>query len=440
MPGVWKSAREPYTPPVDLAYLTADLPGTGGRLRIVPEDFRVDEIPLYLPGGVGEHLYLKVWKRGIATFEAARRLAERLDVAERHVAYAGLKDARAVTTQWMSVPASAADRIDGFVDRKMKILEHSLHSNKLKLGHLRGNRFRILVREAEPGSAERASRILEVLVRRGVPNYFGEQRFGVRLNGHLCGEALVRRDYEEFCRQLVGSESELEGDERLRRARRLYDEGRLEEAYEAMPVRQRAEKKCLHALLRFRDFERACNAVPKRMRQMFASAFQSAMFNRIAEGRIGAIDSIESGDLAYLHRNGAVFRVEDLDAEQRRCRAFEISASAPLFGTHSMLAEGRPGEIERSVLAETGLTESDFEVGGGIRLKGHRRPIRVPAREVALEPLDEGKFAVTFALPAGSFATSLMREVLKTEAGEDPGDRPRHMPHPEERGSVTDVP
>jgi tRNA pseudouridine13 synthase len=431
MPRVWKSATEPYTPRVDLAYLTEDLPGTGGRLRVVPEDFRVDEIPLYLPGGEGEHLYMKVWKRGIATFEAARRLAAGLDVPERHVSYAGLKDARAVTTQWMSVPASAADRLEGFVDRRMKILEHSLHSNKLKLGHLRGNRFRIVVRDTEPEPAARAARILDVIVRRGVPNYFGEQRFGVRLNGHLCGEALVRRDYEGFCRQLVGSESELEGDERLRLARRLYDEGRLEEAYEAMPVRQRAEKKCLHALLRFKDFERACNAVPKRMRQMFASAFQSEMFNRIAEGRIHALDSIEAGDLAYLHRNGAVFRVEDLEQEQRRCRAFEISASAPLFGTHSLLAEGRPGEIERSVLAATGLTEVDFGVGGGIRLKGHRRPLRVPAREVALERIDERSFAVTFALPAGSFATSTMREILKAEPGEDPGDRPRHMPHPE---------
>jgi len=406
-------------PPVgreEIPYLTGDLPGTGGALKYAPEDFRVDEIPLYAPCGEGEHLYLKIRKQGLATLEALRRIAKALKVSEREMGYAGLKDARAVATQWLSargvdLDPEAAGGIAG-----VEILEASRHTNKLRTGHLVGNRFTIVLRGVAKEALHRARAVLEVLVRRGAPNYFGEQRFGIRGEGHRCGEAILRRDYEAFVRHLVGGPPGQERDPYLVRARRLFDAGKLEKALHAMPVRRRPEKKCLHALIRFKDPERAYYAVPVRMRQLYASAYQSWLFNKVLARRVEDLDRIQEGDIAYLHRNGAVFLVVDPQAEQARCKAFEISPSAPLFGSRTLLAEGEPGEIEREIFAETGLTMEDFDVGGGIRIRGVRRALRIPLREVSLEARGPRALEIRFALPRGCYATSVLREVMKAQS------------------------
>ena len=397
---------------MDLPYLTADLPGTGGALRRTPEDFQVDELPLYEPCGEGEHVYAHVWKRGIATFEAVRRIARALDVDEHKVAYAGLKDARAVTTQWISVEGTTEEAVREMVVDKVAVLDVSRHGNRLKLGHLAGNRFRILVRGAK--DRERARAILDVLQRRGAPNYFGEQRFGTRLNSHRCGEAIIRRDYQTFVDRLLGGPPGPERDPYLTRARAHYDAGRLKDALQSMPIRQRTEKKALHALVRFGEPERAFFAIPKRMRQMFVSSFQSHLFNEVLKRRLDRMDSLEEGDLAYLHRNGAVFTVEDLAVERPRLETFEISPSGPLFGTKMPLADGHPGEIERAVLAEADITLDDFRVGGGLSARGGRRALRIPLPDATFEPVDETGFAVAFTLPPGAYATVVMREIMKT--------------------------
>lgn len=399
---------------MDLPYLTPDLPGSGGSLRAWPEDFEVEEIPLYPFSGEGEHVYFRVRKRGIDTFECVRRIAAATGVAERSFAYAGLKDGRAVTVQWMSTASATEEQIRAVRAPKLEILEVTRHKNRLKLGHLRGNRFTLRVRDARPGHLPRVEAILDVLLRRGAPNYFGEQRFGTRLNSWKCGEAILRGDYDRFVTLLLGGPSPREKDPYLTEARRLFDAGKLEQAYRKMPIRQRIEKKALHALLRFGEAERAYFAIPKRMRQMFVSSFQSYLFNRIVSNRVQEIDRVRVGDLAYLHRNGAVFLVEETGTTQPRCRAFEISPSAPVLGTKSILAEGEPGENERRVLAENRVGPEDFDVGGGLNATGQRRSMRLPLRDVALEPVDETGYVLRFSLPPGSYATSVMREILKT--------------------------
>jgi len=399
---------------VELSYLTPDLPGTGGVLRRSANDFRVDEVPLYEASGEGEHVYLRIRKRGISTFEAIRRLAQDLDVPERAIGYAGLKDARAVTTQWISVCGADEERVTTLAVPRIEVLEVRRHGNKLRAGHLRGNRFSIVVHGAVPGAYDRAARILDVLVCRGVPNYFGEQRFGSHGTTQRYGEAIVRRDYEAFVKHVVGGSPETERDTQMAAARRLFNAGRLQEAYEAIPMRRRAEKKCLHAFLRFDDPERACFAIPKRMRQMYVSSFQSWLFNRLLDRRMPGIDRLLPGDVAYVHRTTRVFFVEDAAAEQRRCRGFEISPSGPLFGTRTPQPGGEPGRMEHELLAETGLQREDFQVGGGLNLKGLRRSLRIPLKEVALTLRDASSFLVEFELPGGCFATAVMREIVKS--------------------------
>jgi len=401
---------------MDLPYLSADLPGSGGVIRKKPEDFQVTEVPLYEACGEGEFLFLLVRKRGMGTFEAVRRISDSLQVPEREIGYAGLKDARAVTTQWISVPSASEERVRALDLRGMTILDVRRHRHKLRVGHLRGNRFSIVVRGAPPGGAERAKTILDELLRRGAPNYFGEQRFGVRGESHLYGESILRRDYETFLKRFLGGPPSGEHDPRIARSRTAFDEGRIEEAYEAMPMNRRAEKKCLHALLRFRDAERACMAIPKRMRQMYVSSFQSALFNRGLERRIQGIDRLEEGDLAFVHRSYKVFPVADVAREQPRCTALEISPSGPIFGSRTSLAEGAPGILERSLLGESGLDLGAFEPQGGLRFDGQRRPLRILIKEAVLAPLDGGAFRVDFVLPSGSFATAVLREIIKAPA------------------------
>jgi tRNA pseudouridine13 synthase len=293
------------------------------------------------------------------------------------------------------------------------VLEARRHGNKLRIGHLRGNRFSIVVRATAPGGTERAEAVLHVLLRRGAPNYFGEQRFGARGASHHYGEAILRRDYETFLKRFLGGPPAGEKDPRIRRSREAFEAGRLEEAYESMPMNRRSEKKCLHALLRFKDAERACMAIPKRMRQMYVSSFQSSLYNKALERRIEGLDRLEDGDLAFVHRSYKVFPVAEAAKEQARCTAFEISPSGPIFGNRTPLPEGAPGATERGVLAESGLDIGDFAPQGGLRFDGSRRPLRIPIKEAVLLPVGPDAFRVDFVLPSGSFATAVMREIVK---------------------------
>jgi tRNA pseudouridine13 synthase len=398
---------------MDLAFLTADLEGSGGTIRRTPEDFEVTEIPLYETSGEGEFLFLLVRKRGMGTFEAVRRLAGALAVPEREIGYAGLKDARAVTTQWLSVPGSCEERAKGIAVRGIDVLDARRHGNKLRIGHLRGNRFSIVVRGVPPGGAGRAAAILDVLLARGAPNYFGEQRFGSRGASHLYGESVLRRDYDTFLKRFLGGPAGGEKDPRILASRTAFEAGRIEEAFETMPTNRRAEKKCLHALVRFKDAERACMAIPKRMRQMYVSSFQSALFNRLLERRLQGLDRLEDGDLAFVHRTHRFFPVAEAAKEQARCTAFEISPSGPIFGSRTPLPDGAPGALERALLEEAGLDLSHFEPHGGLRFDGSRRALRIPIKEAVLAPVDRGAFRADFVLPSGSFATAVLREIVK---------------------------
>jgi tRNA pseudouridine13 synthase len=177
--------------------LTAELPGIGGQLRTVPEDFEVEEIPAYPPSGEGNFLYLWVEKRDMGAEFFTRHLARRLGIPEAEVGTAGLKDRHAVTRQMVSVPAFAEDRLPQLEGDGVRVLSVGRHSNKLKPGHLHGNRFRILIRGAAADSAERLPALLERIRRDGLPNFYGTQRFGrdgetLRLGLDLLSGANVR--------------------------------------------------------------------------------------------------------------------------------------------------------------------------------------------------------------------------------------------------------
>ena len=137
------------TSPSRVRRVTADIPGVGGRIRSVPEDFLVEEVPLYEPSGHGEHVHFLLEKRGISTFEALMWVSKAAKVSEHVIGYAGLKDARAVTRQWMSIARVSPERLLSIGDGRIRVLAAARHPAKLRIGHLKGNRFTIRVRGAD---------------------------------------------------------------------------------------------------------------------------------------------------------------------------------------------------------------------------------------------------------------------------------------------------
>src|SRR3712207_5138236 len=135
---------------MDDLYLTAEQPGIGGRLKVKPEDFIVEEIPLYLPSGEGQHLYAEIEKTGLSTYAAIKTIAQALNISPNAIGYAGLKDARAITRQTLSIEGATPEAINQLHLSNIKILKVNRHGNKLRVGHLAGNRFVIRVREVTP--------------------------------------------------------------------------------------------------------------------------------------------------------------------------------------------------------------------------------------------------------------------------------------------------
>jgi len=466
-------------------YLTEDLPGTGGRIKVHPADFVVTEIPLYQPCGQGDHVYLYVEKQGLGSLEAADRIGRALGRPRAAVGIAGLKDAQAVTRQWMSLERVDAERAAKLHLPNIRILAVTRHRNKLKIGHLAGNRFEVRIRGCRPGARPLAERVLAVLAARGVPNRFDYQRFGRRGDNHLLGRALVLGQYEEFCNQFLGRPSPRNDSPRLIHARQLYDAGSWHEAaglFSGSPDHQRV----LATLVRTRDPVRAAAALPKQLARLLVGALQSDIFNAILERRLDSLDRVEAGDLAYIHpklpssaaaeppdasrsgspdlprdsagdagaagqetrratsgdaaaeppalapgeytgggraanipaqhapRGGAVFRVERPEDEQPRAARFEISPSGPIVAQKVTLASGRPGEIEQAVIAEKGVAPEDFLRVKFLRLRGDRRPLRIPLADVAVEPAGDD-ITVRFALPSGAYATVVLGEITKSE-------------------------
>lgn len=349
--------------PIDAPiYATRAIEGIGGTLRERPEDFIVEELPLYEPCGEGEHLYLFIEKREMDTTELVDLLADHFGVRRSAVGVAGRKDRHAVSRQHASVhlPGKHEDDFGSLPDERVAVLWTDRHTNKLRTGHLEGNRFNLRIRDVEMSGAVRAGNVLRELSSHGVPNLFGPQRFGAQRDNHREGRDL-----------LLG---------RLRRR------------------------------------------MPREKRRFMLNAMQSAMFNDVLFDRLdhGSWRTLLEGDLAFVHGPGAVFGVEEATEElKQRIDSFEISPSGPMWGTEMMRARGDVGAMELGALSAAGLSEEDLASSKHAELvPGLRRPLRVPLKDPDVEGgIDEhgGYVRVAFDLPGGAYATSVLREIMKNE-------------------------
>lgn len=335
---------------------THDLPGIGGSLKVSPEDFLVEEVPAYSPCGEGQHLFLWIEKRDVSAEDLVAHVARTLGIRREEVGVAGLKDRRAVTRQFVSVPAECEPRLGGIEAGGIRVLRSARHRNKLRTGNLRGNRFDVLVRDVSPDAGAKAEAIAAVVRKRGFANYYGEQRFG--LDG---ATAQLGLDL------LAGRKRPREIDPRRRRF-----------------------------LLR-----------------LALSAAQSAVFNavlseRLAEGLLGAV---LAGDVMQVTASGGCFVVEDVPREQQRYDRRETVLTGPLFGPKMKVPTGEPALREQRVLDRFGITLQQVAVFHRL-LAGARRRLVICTDDLQIDP-DPGGLRFRFSLPSGAYATTLLREFMK---------------------------
>jgi len=400
--------------PQPVSYLTADLPGIGGKIKEQVEDFLVAEIPLYPPSGEGDHTFFEIRKSGMATFEAMRLIARTLGVSPGQIGHAGLKDARAVTRQVLSVQGVAPAAVLALRLPGIEVLSAERNHHKLRIGHLLGNHFTIRIRGVDAHDINPCHAVLDVLARRGVPNRFGPQRFGMRGDSARLGRKVVRRDARGFLQEFLGGPHPAES-RPVQLARSSFDDSRWDEALRLFPGSMAEERRALETLIRTGgDHGRAFGYLPKQLKFFFLSAYQSDLFNRVLQARLGSLDRVYQGDLAMKHPGHSVFRVEDEAVEQPRAERFEISATGPLYGYKMTAPSGAPGDLERAVLADEGLSAQDFRVGEGIKARGERRALRFRIEDPAAW-YDDG-VVLRFTLPRGCYATAVLAEIMKDEA------------------------
>lgn len=410
------------------------------------EDFVVEEVPAYEPEGRGDHTFFEIEKAGLATHRAVSDIAGALGVPPRDIGVAGLKDAHSIARQWLSIEHVDPARVLALQIPRITVLRAERHPRKLRRGHHRGNRFSLKLRapglqhdaggaaigggagpDADAGSGAEASAqapldrhlpairaALEVLRERGVPNYYGEQRFGTRGDTWQVGRALARDAAGEAAALIAGRPSQADAGDVLR-ARELFEDGRYAEAARAWPRGFRQCVRLAEAMERTGgDARRAIPVVGKRMLRFYASAYQSWLFNHVLARRLEGIDRLMNGDLAWKHGNEALFLVEDAAAEEDRARAFEISATGPLVGKRMRQPEGDAATLEAEVLGEAGLEPAELDSRAMRPLAGSRRPLRFPLRDVAHATGDDdlGPFIrLEFTLPPGTYATEVLREI-----------------------------
>jgi tRNA pseudouridine13 synthase len=322
-----------------------------GTIRTIPEDFQVDEVLGFDPDGEGEHLLLQVRKRQTNTHWLAGELARLAQIPANDVSYAGMKDRHAVTTQWFSMRMAGRPEPDWsrLESDLIQLLQVHRHRRKLRRGSLRGNRFLIRIRDLKADRAKIEQRLVQ-LREMGMPNYFGEQRFG--------------RDYQNLAM--------------------------------AEPL-----------------FSRARPRMKRQLRGLVISAVRSQLFNQVLAERITQRNWNMPLQGDYFKLDGSRAGFSD-DPEQsvellQRCQQQDIHPSGPLWGRGRTLVNGLTAELETKVLTAFGDWRDGLEHVG---LEQERRPLRVRLQDLSWCFSQDGWLELGFFLPAGSFATVLLRELI----------------------------
>ena len=400
-----------------LPFLTSEYPGMEGWIKTKDDDFIVEEIPAYEFAGHGDHVCVLIEKKGMTTQTAVSKLSNELHIQKKYIGFAGLKDAHAITKQWISLGKIRISELENLKIHNLRILKYTRHIDKIHLGDLQGNKFSISLRDISiplKDAIHRIEVIMKILAKRGVPNYFGPQRFGNRSDSHLLGYAILKDDIDEFLRLFLGSPKPSESNI-LRVARKHYESGEYRKALQRWPYSFTEQRRALKILADTHNKIKAYSAIDNTLKRFLVSAFQSYIFNKVLAARMPEIDQLYEGDIVYDYSTKTYYPVEDLTKEQVRCSNFEISPTGPLPGIEMQRLKGLAGKMENDILDSIRLTSNqnhNLQFYG----QGERRPLRFQAKNcsVSLKKDSLGRFIhLQFELPPGCYATTLLREFTK---------------------------
>ncbi len=335
------------------------------NFRVAPEDFFVEEMPAFAPAGQGEHLLLTIEKRGMNTAFAARRIAAWAGIPEMGIGYAGMKDRHAVTRQRISVhlPKRIAPDLATLQSDDLRVLESHWHNRKLPRGALAGNRFVLVLREVQGERSAIEARLANIRDH-GLPNYFGEQRFGRGRSRHPAS-----RD--------TSASMHVEGDN-VEAARRMF-------------AGQRVNK--------------------REQRSIYLSAARSEVFNAVLAARIdaGNWNTGADGEVWMLDGSHSVFGPEPLSAElQARAAAQDVHPTGPLWGIGELRSRESVRAIEDAAVEPYGDLRTGLEAAG---MKQERRALRVRVGALAWQWPAENALRLSFELAPGAYATGLLAEL-----------------------------
>ena len=334
-----------------------------------PRDFVVEEIPLYEFSGEGEHLILFVRKKSLATPEMIGIIARYLGIKNKEIGYAGLKDKHAMTKQYISLHKKYEEALEGFNHDGIKIISKTYHNNKLRIGHLKGNRFYIKVKKVNPTSAAKIDEALKSISKAGMPNFFGYQRFGNDGDNHILGEKLAKGEAKE----------------RNPRVKKL-----LINAYQShlfnLWLSRRLEINSLVSSFKVEEIETLLNLPNGEVAKMKT---QEHAFK------------LMSGDIMEHYPYGKLFEFEGDAKDLTRFNERDISVTGLLCGKKVKMSGGSAGEIEK-----------DFD--DTINADGARRFAWIYPTEIEgrFKPV-EAHYEMNFTLPKGSYATVLIEEIAK---------------------------
>jgi len=326
-------------------------PGLSGVIRSHYSDFKVDEKFAFNATGEGEHALLHIKKQDTNTDWLSRQISELAGVRKVDVSYAGLKDRNAITTQWFSVwlPGKPDPDWSLLNSENIEVLSSCRHNRKLRRGSLRGNQFTLIVRDVS-GDASDLEQRMKIIQQDGVPNYFGEQRFGI-------------------------------DGQNLEKAKIMFGGKRVKDRFK---------------------------------RSIYLSAARSAMFNDVLSQRV-EIDKWSNGiagDVMLLDNSHSYFLAEEIDSEIiRRLKEHDIHPSGPLWGRGELLSKAEVAKLESKLTNKFELFDTGLK---NARLDQERRSLRLSVSNLYWRHDVNNKIIeLSFFLPAGGYATSVLREIIK---------------------------
>lgn len=402
-------------------------PGIGGRIRQFPEDFMVEEVlsdgskaeigPVRKSlnvAGKGRYLACVLVKRDWDTLLAVKAITEQLDLSAESVHIAGIKDAKAVTAQHVSIGRVTPEQVSQVKIKDINLYPLRFVNEKIHSGLLSGNCFRIVIRAIACSSYAIEKRIeniqKEVSGLSGIANFFGHQRFGtIRPITHVVGEHVIRGEWEKAAFAFLAMSSEYEHPEARRVRQQLWDERDFKAALHCFPHKLKYERFMLRHLAKHRnDFVGAFRRLPMKLCRLFVQAYQSFLFNKFLSTRIKhemPLDKVLNGDYTVKVNNAT-------------CVAL------PLVGFKQFFSTGKQGEIEMEILEAEDVKPNYFRVpqmpkisaSGGLRTalaSISSLSVEKSVRDQANRSRQQVR--IGFMLPRGSYATVLLREFMKPQ-------------------------